>query len=255
MIKGPIDARLGSPPTESGRDSDEGQATRHIERTFAISTTEVTIAQYLRFNPTAPRHLSEHAPENDCPVGAVTWFDAVRYCRWLSQEEAHTGRPNVLSAHRQDRVGHGESPTMCSRTGYRLPTEAEWEFACRAGTSSIRFFGHDPALLRSYAWYHNNTDVRSWPVGSLKPNGFGLFDIMGNVSEWCLDSYATNRAAGTEEFINRRKMEGSVQVATRGGGYNDSVRTLRSANRRPTRPEEVRTRSDSELSGTLELSK
>ena len=75
-----------------------------------------------------------------------------------------------------------------SRTGYRLPTETEWEEACRAGANTCRHYGTDDELLGDYAWYGDNSRGRTWPVGSKKPNDFGLFDMLGNASEWCQDA-------------------------------------------------------------------
>ena len=250
VIQGPVDAKLGSPPNEAGRDSDESLTTRRINRTFAISTTEVTQAQYLRFRPTF-RHLSEHAPEGDCPISAVNWFDAACYCRWLSEKEKIPEEQMCYPPINKIRSGMILAQDVLRRTGYRLPTEAEWEYACRAGTSTVRSYGHDPALLGSYAWYHSNADDRSWPVGSLKPNGFGLFDMFGNVSEWCLDIYTKNLAAETDE-LNRRIVDRSVQVVERGGGFSSSVRAIRSANRRFAVPQTISYSIGFRIARTLE---
>jgi eukaryotic-like serine/threonine-protein kinase len=235
VIAGPVDAKLGSPPTEAGRDSDESPVTRHIERTFAIATTEVTLAQYMRFQPKF-RHLSQHAPEVDCPINAVTWLEAACYCRWLSEQEGIPEEQMCYPPLSKIREGMRLPDNMLTLTGYRLPTEAEWEYACRAGSDTVRSYGHDPALLGNYAWYNRNADDRSWPVGSLKPNAFGLFDMLGNVAEWCLDVYVKDLAAHTDEAVNGRTISRSVQLVERGMGFADSVRTVRSANRRPALP-------------------
>ena len=77
---------------------------------------------------------------------------------------------------------------VLQRTGYRLPTEAEWEYACRAGAVTSRYYGHSIDLLGAYAWYQANSKEHAWPCGSLLPNDLGLFDMLGNVYEWCQDS-------------------------------------------------------------------
>jgi serine/threonine protein kinase/formylglycine-generating enzyme required for sulfatase activity len=234
VFPGPVDARLGSPANESGRDSDESLTTRHIARTFAISTTEITTGQYLRFQPRF-RHSNEHAPQGDCPINAVTWFDAARYCRWLSEQEHVPEDQMCFPPINKIKPGMALPDKVLARTGYRLPTEDEWEYACRAGTSTVRFYGHDTAQLGAYAWYYSNADERSWPVGSLKPNAFGLFDMLGNVSEWCFNVYVRDFAAEADGALNRRVIDRQSMVE-RGGGYSTSVRTIRSANRRYNLP-------------------
>src|SRR5262249_29326460 len=88
-------------------------------------------------------------------------------------------------------LAHGMqlAPDYLQRTGYRLPTEAEWEYACRAGAVTSRYYGESEELLEKYAWYGKNSAQRTWPVGILKPNDFGLFDMHGQVDVWCQDEY------------------------------------------------------------------
>jgi formylglycine-generating enzyme required for sulfatase activity len=95
----------------------------------------------------------------------VSWDDAVRFCERLGQLP--------------DEQAHGRA--------YRLPTEAEWEYACRAGTVTARFYGRGDDLLGRYAWHQKNTDTRSFPVGRLRPNDLGLFDMLGNALDRCVD--------------------------------------------------------------------
>ena len=81
------------------------------------------------------------------------------------------------------------APNYLERTGYRLPTEAEWEYACRAGAATSRSYGESVELLEKYGWYSDNSQARGWPVGSLKPNDLGIFDMHGNVFNWCQERY------------------------------------------------------------------
>jgi eukaryotic-like serine/threonine-protein kinase len=251
VIEGPVQAKLGSPPTEAGRDSDESLVTRPIDRTFAIATTEVTRSQYLRYQPNF-RHSSEYAPEGDCPISAVSWFDAACYCRWLSEKEGIPEDQMCYPPINKIKSGMVLPDDVLLRTGYRLPTEAEWEYACRAGTRTVRSYGHDPDLLKSYAWYHSNADDQSWPVGSLKPNAFGLFDMLGNVSEWCLDVYVKDRATETDVALNRRTIDRYVQLAERGGDFNTSAQKIRSANRRYSIPQKTSYSVGFRIARTLE---
>ena len=156
-------------------------------RSFAIATREVTVEQFLRFRP-KHQYLSRFAPTVDCPVIQVTWQDAAEYCNWLSRE---VGIPREQWCYFPMPGWKGntrmiEAPGYQNRTGYRLPTEVEWETACRAGTESNFCMGDDPALLPKYAWFNVSVPgFESQPVGRLRPNNLGLFDMHGNVWEWC----------------------------------------------------------------------
>jgi formylglycine-generating enzyme required for sulfatase activity len=125
--------------------------------------------------------VAELAPSGDCPVNLVNWFDALLFCNWLSWKE---GKSPCYSFRR------GESePTHWDQTadGYRLPTRAEWEYACGAGTTTTFFFGNEIRLLVHYGFIYENSEMHSWPGGLKLPNPWGLFDMYGNVSEWCWD--------------------------------------------------------------------
>jgi WD40 repeat protein/formylglycine-generating enzyme required for sulfatase activity/tetratricopeptide (TPR) repeat protein len=195
VIPGPVEFWMGSPPTEQGRGGpvskyDELRHWRRIGRSFAIASKEITVQQFLRFRKDHPVSRP-HAPSEDCPVNNVSWYDATAYCNWLSEQE---GIPKEQWCYEPNAAGQ-YAPGMkmaanyLQRTGYRLPTEAEWEYACRAGAATGYSFGESEELLPRYAWYQKNWEGRLRPVGSLKPNDLGLFDMHGNDWEWCQDEY------------------------------------------------------------------
>src|SRR5262249_55789667 len=119
-----------------------------------------------------------------CPIGGVTWYEAAAYCNWLSKQENLPEDQWCYEANPQGKVVRLKERYL-SLTGYRLPTEAEWEVACRAGTVTSRHYGQSEELLRYYGWYLQNSGDRTWPVGSKKPNDWGLFEMHGNVWNWC----------------------------------------------------------------------
>ncbi len=129
-----------------------------IRQPYWIAETEVTNAQYERFDPEHER--SEYSKDDDSPVAEVSWEEARAYCDWLSKR---SGRP------------------------MRLPSEAEWENACRAGSESEFCFGNDEAGLGEYGWFVGNSGGRAHTVRTRRPNAWGLFDLHGNVWEWCAD--------------------------------------------------------------------
>nr|WP_214460473.1 SUMF1/EgtB/PvdO family nonheme iron enzyme [Flavihumibacter fluvii] len=145
--------------------------------------------------------------EGGFPVNSMSQLAALMYCRWLY-----------------------------NKTGvfYRLPTEAEWEYACRAGTKTVYFFGNDPKDLGQYAWFNKNSGNKYHKSGQKKPNPWGLYDILGNVSEWTLDHYLPDALENTPDQskdpvapVNKSKYPKSL----RGGGYMDDAPAMRSSNR------------------------
>jgi formylglycine-generating enzyme required for sulfatase activity len=189
VLRGPVEFQFGSPGDEPGHiQYSELRHRVRIPRGFAISTTEVTIEQFLRFrhdHPVDPKYT----PDRSCPVTNVTWFEAVAYCLWLSEQEGIAEDQRCYPT--LDQIGPGMTlpADFLDRTGYRLATEAEWEYACRAKTLTSRYFGNSNILLPSYAWTPDALWWKGSPVARLMPNDFGLFDTLGNAMEWCHDRY------------------------------------------------------------------
>src|SRR5262249_41710573 len=153
---------------------------RRIGRRYAIATKPVTLAQFQRFLQAHPqvRHFYQKrfTRTPDSPVVAVTWYQAAQYCRWLSEQE---GIPEQEMCYPPVKViqrsTDGVTPLLLpadhlKRKGYRLPTEAEYEFACRAGAATSRSYGSTLGLLPRHAWFLDNAQNHTWPVGQKKPN-------------------------------------------------------------------------------------
>jgi formylglycine-generating enzyme required for sulfatase activity len=188
VLPGPIEFTMGSPGDEPLRDHDqEPLQRRRIDRTIAVATREVTRAQFLHFFPEHP-HKTAFGLAPECPVNSVTWYDAIRYCNRLSLDEGLTPcYPEKIEP------GMVLEPDLLKRPGYRLPTEAEWEAFSRAGARTTWYFGHASPLVSRYAWTVFSPGLQSRPVGQLLPNDFGLFDVVGNVFEWCHDRFEPDR--------------------------------------------------------------
>jgi eukaryotic-like serine/threonine-protein kinase len=187
--------KMGTPVSEPGFSLQETQLQIRIGRTFAISAHEVTKAQYGAFQKEVKGFDSANAAEfrdyvrtDDSAQIGVNWYEAVHYCDWLSEQEKIPKNQWCY-----DPKGGVYGPGMKAKdkfwelNGYRLPTQAEWEFACRAGTVTSRYFGSSDQLLAHFARYAANSQNHVWPVGTLEPNDLGLFDMLGNASEMCFD--------------------------------------------------------------------
>jgi formylglycine-generating enzyme required for sulfatase activity len=190
VIPGPVEVMMGSLPTEENREQGVylPQHKKEFGRTFAIAAKAVTVQEFQLFEK---RHLfiPRYAPEPECPVVGITWHQAGAYCNWLSEQEGIPPSQWCYEMHPQ--IPHKVTKLKekyLSLTGYRLPTEAEMEFAIRAGAVTSRHYGESEELLGNYAWCLQNSRERSWPVGTKKPNDLGLFDMHGNVWCWCQDS-------------------------------------------------------------------
>jgi len=159
----PGDFVMGSPGTEKGRDADETRHRVKLTKPFYLGVHEVTQEHYERVTGKNPSEYK--GPQN--PVEHVSWEDAMEFCRRLS----------VLPAEKKKGFQ------------YRLPTEAEWEYACRAGSTTARNFGDEETELIKHGWLGENSGGTPHPVGEKRPNSAGLFDMYGNVWEWCQDRY------------------------------------------------------------------
>jgi serine/threonine protein kinase len=164
----------------------DGESRRkyRIDHHFAMGATAVTLEQFRRFSR---EHKNESGSTASCPVGGVSWYDAAEYCNWLSEQEGIAKTEFCYERNAQGKCGAGMKirPNYFQRKGYRLPTDAEWEHACRNGATTNYGFGEPDTVLPSYGWFITNASGRSHPVGLLKPNDLGLFDMHGNILQWC----------------------------------------------------------------------
>jgi serine/threonine protein kinase/formylglycine-generating enzyme required for sulfatase activity len=211
------------PPGEIWVGQGEGRRRCRIDHRFALATREVTVADFLRFRA-AHEYDRDYAPTVDCPVNRLSWYEAAWYCNWLSRQE---GIPNdhwSYLPNKDGRYAEGmrTAPGFLARSGYRLPTEAEWEHACRAGARTRWSMGDGDDVLPRYAWYVANASERSHPVGSLRPNDLGLFDLHGNVWEWCQDKESDHQ--GIEGVVDDRGHR-----ALHGGACGQASLSLRCA--------------------------
>jgi formylglycine-generating enzyme required for sulfatase activity len=222
---------MGSPDSEPNRKTDEGPQHKVRVAPFWMEQFEVTWDEYELFmyptvnrtstdstyasgtadflsRPTKPYvEMSFGMGKNGFPAISMTQHAANKYCEWLSEK-----------------VGHF----------YRLPTEAEWEYACRAGTATAFSFGDDVAQLEEHGWFANNSNEKYQKVGRKKPNPWGLFDMHGNVAEWCLDQYQGDFYNLFKTLVSNpwNKATRPYPHIVRGGSWQDEPAQCRSASRR-----------------------
>ena len=227
---------MGTPVSEIGYDPNAGELQHQVTltRDFEMMTTEVTQAQFSELMGYGPSYDVDCGA--DCPVEQVNWHEAAAYCNTLSGQSGLDRCYLCRGLGSSVYCDPAGNPYECR--GYRLPTEAEWEYAARAGTATATYNGNpdipDPtgpcaasAALDTIAWYCANSSDGTHQVGTMRPNQWGLYDMLGNVYEWChdtLDDYPSDSVTDPEG----RAVGARVQ---RGGAFQSPARYMRSAHR------------------------
>lgn len=280
---------MGSPESEKGRCSGEGPQHKVYIDAFYMDKCEITIEEYIKFLEADDDKLEAsggwdaNSPmvdiitdfpivdilDDECPVKKigrkyplsgnefgkdlkqpmveVSWYGAADYCNWRSKKEG------LNPCYGKTSINTALPNCNFSNNGYRLPTEAEWEYACRAGSTTAYYFGDDIAELKLYGWYSKNSEDRTHRVGQKKPNAWGLYDMHGNVNEWCNDWYDIDMKQGSDYTVKQtqgnyykkslsRNPKGSPHVCWlssrvwRGGSFDFLGTGCRSAGRSCDRP-------------------
>lgn len=239
--------RMGAAPNfvVQGEEDRERQHWVTIDRTFALATHEVTLGEFSQFRD---EHKSSkegqrlrHGATDQHPVNNVNWYDAVHYCNYLNRREGipedQWPFPNdwCLMATTNCALPHG----YLARTGYRLPTEAEWEFACRSGTVTSRYFDDTGEHMSLFTRNIVNSEGESMAVvGAYLPNAYGMFDMLGNAMEWCLEPFRDFSQSG-EKWLDHEVVQpvGARKHICRGGSFYNPLSRVKSSYRYQYQPE------------------
>jgi formylglycine-generating enzyme required for sulfatase activity len=237
VLPGPVTFTMGSPEREAGRHHDETQHAVRIGRSFALSATLVAVEQYQayfrdRFHDDyqlPPKYTQ--SPRQ--PVVGIDWYMAADYCNWLSQQEHLQPCYEITGFNTNSFRGDVKlKENYLSLSGYRVPTEAEMDYATRAGTATSRYFGQTEELLPKYAWYAQDSGDNTHPIGLLKPNDFGLFDAHGNAWTLCQERYQpyfNGAEISDDREDDQLVVAGTEKRVMRGGAFNDAPSFVRSA--------------------------
>ena len=204
-------------------DDEQPQHPVKITRPFFLGTHPVTQGQYQAIMGSNPSHFKG---SDDLPVENVSWLDAVSFCNKMSEKDKRTPFYRI----------NGTDVADVGGNGYRLPSEAEWEYACRAGMAGLFPWGDDIGKQGEHAWFSDNSDSKTHPVGQKCPNAWGLYDMLGNVWEWCADWYDEKYYASSPAADPPGPSEASYRVF-RGGSWGDDAGYCRPAYRSRYVPE------------------
>jgi serine/threonine protein kinase/formylglycine-generating enzyme required for sulfatase activity len=231
VVHAPGKFETGSPADETGRDPGlEDREPQEIDYSFALALKPVTVAEFKKLWPDF-KHLPEFCPSEDTPINGLSWYDAARYCNLLSEREKIPKEQWCYEPNKRGEYAAGMrvKPNCWKLSGYRLPREAEWEYACRAGTVTPWSHGADADQLGHYAWYDMDAKNTLHPVGLLRPNGLGLFDVHGNAWQWCQE------ALYKKDDEKSEVTDGAVRIL-RGGSFRNDATYARSAKRFWSKP-------------------